>query len=48
MDKAIKKHFGKLAKTTKEKKLLKQELAVDKKLDKAVDQDKRRKNGKAK
>lgn len=49
MDKKIKKHFGKVADTPKEKKLLGNVLKADKKLDKAVDQDtKVKKNGKSK
>lgn len=46
MDKQIKKHFAKLADTPKEKKLLAKELKVDKKLDKAVDQDNKKRGKK--
>lgn len=43
MDKAIKQHFNKSAKTPQEKSLLNKMLTTDKKLDRLVDQDKTKK-----
>ena len=43
MDKAIKKHFANTAKTPQEKKLLGSMLKTDKKLDAAIDRDKKKK-----
>ena len=45
MDKAIKSHFAKSAKTPQEKKLLGSMLKTDKKLDTLVDRDKGKKKG---
>ena len=43
MDKAIKKHFGPVAKSSAEKKALGRLLSDDKKLDRMIDQDKKKK-----